>query len=205
MAREIAFVNMYEREVSICLMWPYVVITGVRRGGRAIASPQSRRIGYMPGSTRRGRIGAGITYRRKLRVVVKHDFKDGNGSVPAHRHSNGCGWVADTAQVDRFAYVGEHAQVYGNARVAGDAKVYGKARVYDNAQVYENARVSGNARVYGDARVFGVSVVRGNAWVHDNAWVARNAVIYGDAEIGGVATVGEGKRVCGKLDTAGMM
>ena len=27
------------------------------------------------------------------------DFEDGNGPVPAHRHSNGGGWVADTAQV----------------------------------------------------------------------------------------------------------
>ena len=26
-----------------------------------------------------------------------HDFKDGKGPVPAHQHSNGGGWVADTA------------------------------------------------------------------------------------------------------------
>lgn len=26
-----------------------------------------------------------------------HDFKDGNGAVPAHQHINGGGWVANTA------------------------------------------------------------------------------------------------------------
>ena len=27
------------------------------------------------------------------------DFEDGNGPVPAHQHSNGGCWVADTAKV----------------------------------------------------------------------------------------------------------
>ena len=33
------------------------------------------------------------------------DFDDGNGPVPAHKHPNGGGWVADTATVDETAYV----------------------------------------------------------------------------------------------------
>ena len=32
-----------------------------------------------------------------------YDFDDGNGPVPAHRHSNGGGWVAETAKVDASA------------------------------------------------------------------------------------------------------
>jgi len=34
------------------------------------------------------------------------DFGDGNGSVPAHKHMNGGGWVAETASVDASAFVG---------------------------------------------------------------------------------------------------
>lgn len=42
---------------------------------------------------------------------ILFDFNDGNGPVPAHKHSKGGGWVADTALV------------------YGDARVYGKALV----------------------------------------------------------------------------
>ena len=35
-----------------------------------------------------------------------YDFEDGNGPVPAHRHSNRGGWVANTATVAGTAYVG---------------------------------------------------------------------------------------------------
>ena len=55
------------------------------------------------------------------------DFNDGNGLVPAHQHSNGGGWVADTASVD------------ATVQVSGNARVYGDARVYDNASVSGNA------------------------------------------------------------------
>ena len=40
-------------------------------------------------------------------------FDFGNGLVDAHKHLNGGGWVADTAQVAETAYVGPNAQVYG--------------------------------------------------------------------------------------------
>ena len=64
------------------------------------------------------------------------DFDDGNGPVPAHKHPNGGGWVADTATVDETAYVGAEAQVFC------DAKVYGNAQVFYNARVNYGARVS---------------------------------------------------------------
>jgi hypothetical protein len=49
------------------------------------------------------------------------DFGDGNGPVPAHKHVNGGGWVADTAYVADTAFVGPEALVYGSARVYGNA------------------------------------------------------------------------------------
>ena len=78
--------------------------------------------------------------------MTTFDFDDGKGPVPAHKHPNGGGWVADTAKVAKTAYVGAEARVYGNAMVFGNARVYGDARVYDNAGVYDNAKVYGNAK-----------------------------------------------------------
>jgi len=98
-----------------------------------------------------------------------YDFNDGNGPVPAHKHPNGGGWVADTATVADTAYVGRTAHVYGTARV------YGYAQVCGNAQVFGNARVSDKARVYGNAGVGGNAWVGGNAHVYGEAWVYGNA------------------------------
>ena len=42
----------------------------------------------------------------------KHDFHDGQGSVFAHHHDNGGGWVADTAYVAPTVKVARHAAVY---------------------------------------------------------------------------------------------
>jgi UDP-3-O-[3-hydroxymyristoyl] glucosamine N-acyltransferase len=56
---------------------------------------------------------------------IVHDFEDGNGPVAAHQHSNGGGWVADTATVADTAFVGPNALVYGNAQVSGNCRVSG--------------------------------------------------------------------------------
>ena len=45
-------------------------------------------------------------------------FDFGNGPVPAHKHPNGGGWVADSATVADTAYVGPDAKVSGSARVS---------------------------------------------------------------------------------------
>jgi len=109
-----------------------------------------------------------------------HDFNDGNGAVPAHRHSNGGGWVAETAKVDESAHVGPHAKVYGNAWVNGNASIFGNAEVYGYAWVFGNAWVAGDAQVCGNAWVYGNAQVYGNAWVSGDAQVCGNARVYGD-------------------------
>ena len=58
-----------------------------------------------------------------------------------HQHSNGGGFVANTATVAKSVYVGPHAIVYGKATCTD------KARVEDCAQVSGTARLSGNVRV----------------------------------------------------------
>ena len=110
-------------------------------------------------------------------MTTIYDFQDGNGPVPAHRHTTGGGWVADTATVEETAYVGPDARVYG------DAVVFGNARVYGDAAVYGTARVSDNAVVFGNARVYGTAWVSDNAVVYGTAWVYGNARVYGDARV----------------------
>ena len=88
------------------------------------------------------------------------DFEDGNGLVPAHRHPNGKGWVANTAYVDPTVYVGPNARVYQNA------EVYDYAEVYDHAKIIGNARVFSYARVYGDANVNGIRRSDGYVFVY---------------------------------------
>jgi hypothetical protein len=44
--------------------------------------------------------------------MPKYDFQDGKGAVLAHQHSNGGGWVADTASVAATAKVSGYARVW---------------------------------------------------------------------------------------------
>ena len=112
-----------------------------------------------------------------------HDFEDDNGPVPAHRHPNGGGWVANTAHVDKTAFVGPYAAVFGNATVTGNA------RITDTDWVLGDARVSGNARVSGDAEVNGNAHVQGSAQVGGSAFVAESAVVEDSAVVGGQARI----------------
>jgi len=139
---------------------------------------------------------------RKRRVSRKRfDFGDCKGPVPAHRHPNGKGWVADTATVEDSAFVGPSARVFGNAQISdnaqirdnaqvhGEAKVYENAKVYGDAEIYDNAKVHGNAEVYdnaqvsGDAEIWGNAQVYGSSHVYENAQVSKSAKVYNSAQI----------------------
>ena len=50
----------------------------------------------------------------------KFDFEQCDNPIPAHRHKNGGGWVAETAQVADTVYVGPMAVVYGRANIKGN-------------------------------------------------------------------------------------
>ena len=112
-------------------------------------------------------------FRKETNNITYHDFKDGKGPVPAHRHCKGKGWVADTTTVENTVYVGLNAQVYGYAQVAGDAKVAGDAQVYGDASVYGGAKVFGKAEVYEYARMSGAAKVSGDAKVYGDAVVSQ--------------------------------
>lgn len=83
-------------------------------------------------------------------------FDFGAGPVPAHRHVQGGGWVADTAYVSYTAFIGKHAQVFDRALVCD------RARVCDRSRVCDDANVGGDVRIYNGAHVGGEAHVRGH-------------------------------------------
>ena len=44
--------------------------------------------------------------KKKTNKKTLFDFRDGNRPVPAHQHPNGGGWIAETATVEKSAFVG---------------------------------------------------------------------------------------------------
>lgn len=76
-----------------------------------------------------------------------HEFVDRPnfaGPVPAHRHANGGGWVADTATVDPTAYVGPSAQVSGHAQVSIGSR-FGIMERHELDQIMTKCEVQGQA------------------------------------------------------------
>jgi len=127
--------------------------------------------------------------------MTVHDFGDGRGRVPAHRHPNGGGWVAETAHVAPTVYVERDAQVYGHARVCDHVNLLGEARVYDHANLRDCVLVDGNARVYGKAyardnvRISGKAHVSGGACLSGTVLVSGTARVSGDVCLDGDAWV----------------
>jgi carbonic anhydrase/acetyltransferase-like protein (isoleucine patch superfamily) len=136
---------------------------------------------------------------RKKRAP-KHDFKDGRGRVFAHRHTNGGGWVADTAKVEDSVLVDKLAQVYHHAVVTGHVKIQKKSRVCGNARLSDsvwlshNATVCGRAVLQNECRVWHNAMVLGgrlygSTTVYDRVKVWQNPTIT-DSQLSEHATVG---------------
>ena len=102
-----------------------------------------------------------------------HDFQDGNGPVPAHRHLFGGGWVADSAHVDDAAYIGKNACEFGNAVVKDESLIT------DHAQVSGFSLIKDRACVRGHSAVSGTCVVQDESEISGNSFINRHIVIKG--------------------------
>ncbi|MCX6345305.1 MAG: DUF6055 domain-containing protein [Armatimonadetes bacterium] len=124
------------------------------------------------------------------------------GHTGMHQHSNGLGWVSDTATVASTAYVGPNAQVLNSAQVLNYARIDEYAVVKESAQVRDNAVVSGHALVFGNSQVYGYAKVRdwaevgGDAQVYENARITEHAYFgdsgnkaYGSAVVKGMSYI----------------
>jgi len=111
------------------------------------------------------------------------DFKDGCGCVPAHRHGNGGGWVADTAHVDDMVYVGF------DASVSGISCVQGYVRIMDSASVAGRSTVRGRVLILDRARVEGHACVEDGVVLRGDVLVGAASRLSGHIELGGYQTL----------------
>lgn len=94
-----------------------------------------------------------------------------------HIHSNGGGWVSDSARVADSVYVGPNAMVLGSARLSGNVRVEDYAVVANSVTAQDNAVISGHA------------VVDGGGWYYDNGWKQGSVTLSGNAVVSGSAVV----------------
>ena len=125
----------------------------------------------------------------KRKRAPKHDFKDGQGRVFAHRHDNGSGWVADTAYVAPTVRVARAAQVSGFARVHDNCNLSGYAHVSGHARLFDCVDVKKNAKIFGNAFVFGHVEVDDFAELAGHARISNGSVFCGRVHVGGNARV----------------
>ncbi|MBR4627305.1 MAG: hypothetical protein IKO47_06355 [Ruminococcus sp.] len=125
---------------------------------------------------------------------IKQSFYSINESS-GRRHSNGGGFVANTATVDDSVYVGRDAKVLGYATVTGNARIDGHAIVSGSAKVSGNAIVTGHAvvaeraQVRDNAIVADYAGVMGDSVVSDNARVIESGLVFNTYSVSGNATV----------------
>ena len=108
-------------------------------------------------------------------------YSKGNG----HIHSNGGGWVADSASVADSVYVGPNAMVLGNANLSGYVRVEDYAVVANSVTAQDNVLICGHA------------VVDGGGMVYDNGWKFGSVTLSGNSVVGGSAVVSNSCSVSG--------
>lgn len=116
-----------------------------------------------------------------------------SGSV----HSNGGGWVENSANVASTVYVGPHAMVLGFSNLSGEVRIENTALIR-NAQISGNVIVSENAFVdrgtySGNAKIKGQAFSEENIMDGDAVMGMRAKVsfydLHGDIEVGGDVVV----------------
>lgn len=129
--------------------------------------------------------------------------------ITGKAHSNGGGFVADTAKVDASAYVASGARVLGNAQVLDNARiedyavVTGDAIVKDNAVISGHALVKDKAQVYGSGKVRDWATVLGSYKVFDNGRALEHAYLCDKGQLHENATIKGSTQDFGNCDVKG--
>jgi carbonic anhydrase/acetyltransferase-like protein (isoleucine patch superfamily) len=127
-------------------------------------------------------------YAFKLHHAVVDGYQEGYTQIdpPSNSkvHTNGGGFVAESAYVAPSAFVAEgalvlnEARVESNARIEGHAIVRDRARVEDSAIVSDYAIIGEEAVVRQSARVSGFSRIWGNSNISGNATVSGHSCLF---------------------------
>lgn len=122
-------------------------------------------------------------------MTQMHDF--GDGPVPAHQHSNGGGWVADTATVEENVYVSP------NSKVCGEAKVLGQVSLHESVFVQDSAIIKGNVKIF-NAHVCDKASISGNCVIYGpNVTISKKSKVYGNVILSSGVIITDNARVFG--------
>jgi hypothetical protein len=161
---------------------------------------------WEPGWPKQHRYPYELRIENALPEGYQANFRAGVKALYAgHTHSNGGGWVANTATVAATVYVGPKAIVVGSSNLSGTVTVNGTARL-ESVTAGNSVQFNGDCNIYGgtysgtaqviDGAVLVNTIVSGNTICKDNAWAwgvtfgGSGVVVGGDAEIGSCSTAG---------------
>ncbi|MBI2071133.1 MAG: hypothetical protein HYT79_11095 [Elusimicrobia bacterium] len=205
-----------ESEASRLLIKDAIRRSMAARQGRARSSPS---VALENSPLAEGGTTVGVS---RSAEITTFDFGDGQGPIPAHRHPNGDGWVADTASVALDAYLDQNTRVFGAARIRGAANIEGHARISgDHVLIEGNVHIAGNVRISdgvqiisrageldysiiiaGDVSLFGQAVIAADASdrISIEAEDSGEGInISGDARIGDEAVANENISISGHV------
>jgi carbonic anhydrase/acetyltransferase-like protein (isoleucine patch superfamily) len=127
---------------------------------------------------------------------MKYDFLDGLGHVPASRHPNGGGLVADTATVDPTVFLSSDSCVYGfsvvrdNVRITGGASIQGDLLPGGISTLIENqvaivgpVKIRNAVLLRNQAKVRGQVSLTGTVQIMHHATIAGNVALHGDVVV----------------------
>ncbi len=98
-------------------------------------------------------------------------------------HSNGGGFVANSATVNTTAYIGPAARVLDSAQILGNARIEGRAIISGNAVVQDNAIVSSSVEMIDSASAEGFATVRDNVLMRNTSSVVDSGKLQGDTTV----------------------
>ena len=82
-----------------------------------------------------------------------YDFQDGYGAIPAHRHPNGGGWIADSAAIDNTTFVHETACVGPRCRLGQDCRIGDGTQLGFHCQIDQDGLIGPHCRIGQDCRI----------------------------------------------------
>lgn len=144
----------------------YLVVTG---------TPSTvHHYGYLDGFTKNYR----YPYEFRISGATPSGYEPGYQKPAAtgggHWHSNGGGWVDNSANVAASVYVGPRAAVFGASTLTGNVRVEGLSWVNSGATISDNVVVKDSAIVQGGARLSGNLVLGGDA----ESWITCSSGTY---------------------------
>ena len=114
--------------------------------------------------------------------MTKYDFQDGHGSVEAHQHPNGGGWVADSAFVHSTAWAGAGVRIGPGAYVGAKVWLGNDTRVGTGAHICQFAYIGHHAAIGPGAYIGDRANISPRAYVRPGAVVSADEYIVTGAE-----------------------